>query len=700
STTVTETAPAGQPAPLEVEFLSARPDVVTGGQVLIGVAAGNDTISVEVNGAALDDVAAPVDGRYEVLVTGLVDGDNEVTVRAADAETTKTVTNHPITGPVFSGPHLPLPVCTTEALGLGPALDDDCSADTVVSWWYFDDAGAAHALDDPQSLPADVGTTPNGDPFVIRREQGTINRSVYWIDVLDPAPSPDGWNRDAWNERLVYEFGGGCGTTWTQGFRFTNDPSPEVLGAGYAVATATFNTFQVACNDVLSAETASMVKEHFVESYGVPNFTIGQGGSGGAIQQYLIAQNYPGILDAINPTVPFPDALSISGGVLDCGLLQNLYRQPEAQDWDDAVRAAINGHLTAATCDSWELTFVPINRATDGCGLGLLRAAQSAFSTLPDEFPTFDQSLVYDPVDNPDGLRCTAWDTNRNILDDLEPGEPAPSVYDNTGVQYGLAGLNAGTVSIEQFLAVNERIGGFDPDGGFVAERNAADPAVVQRAYETGRIIDGSGDLLTMPIITVDFWSDEGGDIHDRVRAFAVRDRLDAAAGGEAPGHMIWTRGQPGGGSLLDSLQGEAPAEGRSGLEVLDEWLTAMAADDSGDDAVTVLERHRPNDAIDNCHDADGTVVRGIDLYDQRGPCTDPFPISGTPRTVAGQERVENVVKCSLQSIDDAIVAGMYEVDFDDAQRARLDTAFPEGVCDYSVPGVGQVPPTGTWQRF
>ncbi|MGI9602449.1 MAG: DUF6351 family protein, partial [Acidimicrobiales bacterium] len=464
--------------------------------------------------------------------------------------------------------------------------------------------------------------------------------------------------------------------------------------------TATFNTFQVACNDVLSAETASMVKEHFVETYGVPEFTIGQGGSGGAIQQYLIAQNYPGILDAINPTVPFPDALSISGGVLDCGLLQNLYRSPVAADWTDEVRTAINGHLTAATCDSWELTFVPINRATDGCGLGLLRAAQSAFSTLPDEFPQFDQSLMYDPVDNPDGLRCTAWDTNRNILGDVEPGEAAPSVFDNEGVQYGLAGLNDGVVTVEQFLTVNEAVGGYDPDGGFVSERNSVDPAIVQRAYETGRVVDGSGDLLTIPVISVDFWSDEGGDIHDRVRAFSMRDRLDAAHGGPAPGHMIWTRGQPGGGSLLDSLQGQGPSEGRSGLAVLDEWLTAMTADDSGDDRATVLERNRPDDAIDNCHDADGTIVSGLDLYDNPGPCTDRFPISGTPRTVAGVERVENVIKCQLQSIDDAVAGGLYAVDFDDTQRARLDVVFPDGVCDYAATGVGQVAPTGTWQSF
>ena len=37
-----------------------------------------------------------------------------------------------------------------------------------------------------------------------------------------------------------------------------------------------------------------VAKEHFSEAYGLPRFTIGAGGSGGAIQQLLVAQNYPG----------------------------------------------------------------------------------------------------------------------------------------------------------------------------------------------------------------------------------------------------------------------------------------------------------------------------------------------------------------------------------------------------------------------
>ena len=52
------------------------------------------------------------------------------------------------------------------------------------------------------------------------------------------------------------------------------------------------------------------------------------------------------------------------------------------------------------------------------------------------------------------------------------------------------------------------------------------------------------------------------------------------------------------------------------------------------------------------------------------------------------------------RGVDDAIATTMYNVEFDDEQRARLDAVFPNGVCDYTVPGVGQGPPIDTWQRF
>ncbi len=671
--------------------------MVSGGDVLLTFAAldGLDAADVVVtsNGSEVPvTYRALRDGRMGALVEGLTEGENRIELTAGASRETLVVENYPITGPIFSGPHLPLPVCSTEAHGLGPALDADCSAKTQIRYGYFDVDGDFHALDDPTAIPNDAALIDGTDlPFVVREEVGTINRAIYWITVLDPAPGESQWDPAQWNGRLVYQFGGGCGTTYSQGFRLQGAPSAPALLAGYAFATATFNTLQVMCNDVLSAETVLMVKERFAERYGVPELTIGQGGSGGAIQQYLIGQNYPGLLDALSPTVPFPDVTTTSAGVLDCSLLLDFYAN-EGADWTDAQQTAVNGHLTSGTCGFWDLSFAPGVRATEGCAIGVAGALPGVPSLKP-----IDPALVYDPVRNPGGLRCTVQDTNVNHLGiDPETGF-ARRAWDNIGVQYGLAALNDGVISVEQFLDLNEAVGGYDVDGVIRTERSAASEETVRIVYETGRVVTGDSNLREIPIITTDIWTDDQADIHDRVRAFAIRERLRLDDGSQAPGYMIWTR-DPEGASLLDSFAGgSGPSLGP--VSILDDWLTTLV-DAPGQDPLVRLEASRPEAAIDNCVTPAGDQFSSLTLYDEPGPCSDPYPISGGPRIVAGAPITEEIVKCSTRSVAEASGAGAYAVELSDAQRTRLEAIFPDGVCDYGVPGIGQVPLKGTWLRF
>lgn len=57
--------------------------------------------------------------------------------------------------------------------------------------------------------------------------------------------------------------------------------------------------WHVHCNDLLSSETIAMVKERLIENCGVPFFTIGTGGSGGAYQSHQTGDNYPGLVAAL-----------------------------------------------------------------------------------------------------------------------------------------------------------------------------------------------------------------------------------------------------------------------------------------------------------------------------------------------------------------------------------------------------------------
>jgi hypothetical protein len=55
---------------------------------------------------------------------------------------------------------------------------------------------------------------------------------------------------------------------------------------------------------------------------------------------------------------------------------------------------------------------------------------------------------------------------------------------------------------------------------------------------------------------------------------------------------------------------------------------------------------------------------------------------------VAGSPLADNVMKCQLKPLSPADFPVVFSAD----QWSRLQQAFPDGVCDWSKPGVGQVP--------
>ena len=65
-----------------------------------------------------------------------------------------------------------------------------------------------------------------------------------------------------------------------------------------------------------------------------------------------------------------------------------------------------------------------------------------------------------------------------------------------------------------------------------------------------------------------------------------------------------------------------------------------------------------------------------------------------TPRQVADGPRGEDVFKCQLKAFD-AASADYGGAVFSAAQLTRLKAVFPDGVCDWTKPGIGQTTP---WQ--
>jgi uncharacterized tannase-like protein DUF6351 len=658
---------------LRVSVVSGRADMVTGGDTRLRVddvtsptalrfwLSGNDVTS---------SVRSAQEGHAVVaLVGGITPGRHALRVTAGRRQATLTIRSFPITGPVFSGPHLPLPVCTTEQNGLAAPTDADCSAPTKVTWQYRSTSGRFVALTVPGPRPPDVETVDVGGRRVdeiVRVEEGVINRAVYWVSVLDPGAltragdvTGPGFDTSGWNQRLVYRFGGGCGTSYSQGAQLgTEVVDHALLSHGYAIATSTFNTFQVQCNDVLSAETMMMVKERVAKAYGPPRFTIGDGASGGAIQQLLIAQNYPGLLDAIAPTLPFPDAISTAGGVSDCGLLSHFFTTLDGRTWTDAQRAAVEGPGTTGTCRYWVGSFLGTINPTSGCD------------------PRIPKAQIYDAVTNPRGLRCTLQDENRNQLG-IDPATGfARRPLDNVGVQYGLVALRDHVIGPEQFVALNEQIGGYDLDGRVVSQREDARPEDVQRAFEDGRVLEGGGASRSVPIITTNVYNDSHGDIHDRFRVFEIRERLRDGSSVDQ-NHVIWT--VPPGSTVGASPTG-AVANSLVLVALLDDWLTTG---------------RRPANAVDTCVLPDGRPVTGAGVNETSNECRQAYPSFGNSRTAAGGPIRDDVLKCALKPLD----FGDYGVAFDPAEQNRLRAVFPGGACDYRRPSVG-FGPSRPWVNY
>ena len=127
------------------------------------------------------------------------------------------------------------------------------------------------------------------------------------------------------------------------------------------------------------------------------------------------------------------------------------------------------------------------------------------------------------------------------------------STSDNVGVQYGLKALKAGAITPEEFVTLNEQIGGVDADGNFVAAALGRRPDRRSTiAYRRGIVADGR-HLAHAAIIdqrgydnTNDVTLPGGGTglgIHHTWRSFSERDRLDADAGSHAqPGAVALPR--------------------------------------------------------------------------------------------------------------------------------------------------------------
>src|SRR5437660_4073229 len=401
------TAQAGEgPSNFEIVSLSNRADLISGGDALLEVRVPKnvplDQVSLRLNNR---DVYAAFmttgNTNLRGVVTGLVDGDNEFVAEArgrghSEPQARLIITNHPIGGPVLLGSQTQPWICATPtavpASGNTPAsnasglttfaVDAQCNIATEYKLFYRTTTSpCSTALPDPSppavppanacfkpytvgTTPADLATTTTTHgltvPYIVRVERGTLNRGIYDIAVLfDPAKP---WSALAppaqWNGKVVYTFGASTGQPRLQFRSEQNWADDTALSRGFMVADNSLTDSLFNSNRVLNAETLMMMKEHIVDTYGEIKYTLGNGCSGGSIQQNTVASIFPGLLDGIQPSCDYPDSITTGLEVTDCVLLVNFYFGPnwtalmagKTQAQINAKKAAINGHLNQLGC--------------------------------------------------------------------------------------------------------------------------------------------------------------------------------------------------------------------------------------------------------------------------------------------------------------------------------------------------------------
>jgi hypothetical protein len=516
-------------------------------------------------------------------------------------------------------------------------------------------------------------------PFIVRVETGTMDRGIYQNAILhDPtteaAPTPFAPPK-GWNHRLLAVHGSGCPSGWyIQGAALGVSVLDEArLAKGYGVFNNTLNHPTNSCNAFLAGETTMMGKEHFIETFGVPLYTISTGGSGGAYTSLQVADAFPGLVDGVDIRATFPDALAIASSGLDAHLLAHYFESLPAAAFSEAQMMAIAGyHGRKAFIDAANQS----QRTDPVAGRKDIEGYQSARfnAAVPPE-------LRYDPVKNPHGARPTVFDAARNIYGVNASSGAALRPFDNTGVQYGLAALNAGAITVAQFLDLNEKIGGIDQDDNYTATRATGDQRAIRRAYQAGLMLGANGGLKSIPIID-NATSNETGGYHYGWFHFALRERVRQANGGSSANMMMWR-----------SVSGD------KAQEVFDRWMLAYKSDTSHDPQRAKMLRAKPADAVDGCFDK-STPPQFVkdDLPFTSKPvskCSELYPVYSAPRVEAGGSLAANIMKCQLKPID----SRDYKVPMSASDTARLKAIFGGGVCDWTKPGVEQTPVVN-WASF
>jgi hypothetical protein len=670
----------GQGGRLRIVTLSNRADLVSGGDVLTGIKlghAGSPTdLRVTLNGHPVTETFHTLrDGNIEGLLTGLRLGTNTVVANESGQRARLTVINHPLGGPVFSGPQITPWKCQAGA------VDPNCDAMPTYAFEYLPvgtqgsgvgitgvaSASAFQPYDPKNPPPAPtIATTTTTEgvtvPFIIRIETGYIDRDQYSVATLyDPKQKWHPWApQKQFNHRLVITHGASCDTTYGAGAA-PGVVDPKMLGGGFILMSNALDNAGHNCNLVTQAESLVMTKEYVIDHYGTVKWTIGSGCSGGSLVQQQVANAYPGLYQGITPQCSFTDAWSSAMEYVDYTILLAYFQDPSRWApgvvWTPTALAQVFDHPNIANPKTFTTAIPNSANPSRSC-------------------PDVPQAQTYNPSTNPHGVKCTLQDYMVNVFGKRKDGF-ANRPFGNAGIQYGLQGLLNGELSPAQFVDLNAKVGGLTYNDTYQTARSKPDLIGLHRAYRTGAV-DEASNLNKVAII--DLRGPDPGFFHDVYRTYAMRARL-LRDFGTAANQVLW--------------RGQAPIIGDTeyadqAVFAMDRWLARVHADHRDVPLSQKIVTDKPTDLVDRCTDGHGTDIPSWE-------CDAVVAAYGTPRMSAGMPMTDDILDCRLQPLRKSD----YPVQFTADQWAQLKKTFPEGVCNYQRRGVDQrsTIPWLTYQR-
>lgn len=680
----------------------------------------------------------------------------------------------------------------------------DCKAGQVIEYRYRDAEGETHTLDpDATVLPSDiaqldVSSLVGADkmdldgattiPYLYRYVKGTLDdtRFIYSMAMLVPPSVLGGDTKsddtitDHWNHRLVYSFGGGVGIGHSQGSLSGGDSQlDEALRLGDAVVYSSGTRTSVHYNLLLASRVANELKALFIKTYGDSVYTIGIGGSGGSIQQYVNAQNNPDLLDALIPQYSYPDMTTQTINVGDCELLEHYMDVTDStnerwknwdnrkilegqnsiegftSDWQEATNATGSSECIEGWRGATPLALNPnFGLAADMDDVllpfagELMAKAAAGEPAIPDDFPDLGRMLRV-TEDESQWVMWTHWDDAKEAYG-VDPKTGLARVpWDNVGVQYGLRAVANGQITPDEFLDLNTKIGSWKSTadnvkescgmvtqmtdetlgafakavgicegdeldqysarqmnlatGDGIAPRTKGDVIAIENAFKSGLEFDGKV-RSDIPILDMRHYLEDQLDMHNAHQSFNIRERIKRTMG-NADNQIIW---------WLDARPEEDEAATKKmldqALRLMDKWT--LAVKNSKDAKATAV---KPAEAVDSCWRTDGTLIASGDhVWDgavelavsgqgawkdkapsevdgvKVGDCAKYFPINSTSRIIAGGPITNDVYKCHLKPVSDSVKDGDYgDWKPTEAQLARIEEIFPDGVCDYSKRSVG-----------